>query len=338
MGTLTTSTLRRDELRKDTPLVAAIPSFFTSNYKLAQKSKDFYEGNFRPFINYLRDDLGREPVISDLDADNVEPYLALLLSTPTKKYPKGSPFRTRAAAVSLKRLSNWFAKDGLLTSKDGKSLLRDVQKPAEPEGVRQALSDDEVDAIFTAAGQSGARDYCLVFFAIGTGLRLNELRELRIADLNFTDNTVTVRADTSKFKRPRVVTFHPEVAKELDHFLRKRVVIRDEDPLFATDQNEFFTIDGFPKIFARLARASGVRRFCAHLCRHTWATRFQGNLLKLKRQGGWKKMEMLGRYDHADEIEDAITETTNPLARKPRVAGRYAKMNASSITRIKRVG
>lgn len=332
MSTLTTAhVLRRAELRRDTLLVDAIQSFWTSNYRIAKKTREFYEGNFRAFVLYADRQLGRPPVISDLEPGLVEPYLGLLARAPTAKYPEGSPFRTRAAATSLKRLSNWLAKDGLLTDRAGNSLLRSVQKPNEPEGVRQPLTDDELDSVMIAAGRSGERDYTLIVFGLGTGLRLSELRLLRVGDVLFEDHQVRIRAETSKFKRPRTVDYHPEVAKEIDRYLRTRPILREEMPMFPNQDGAHFTDDGFQKLFQRLAKKSGVRRFSAHLLRHTWATRFGGNLLKLKRQGGWRRMDMVIRYDHADDITDPDVELTNPLARKQTVGGRYTKAVAADI-------
>ena len=73
------------------------------------------------------------------------------------------------------------------------------------------------------------------------------------------------------------------------------------DPLFPTHEGRQFEYSGFAKLFQRIGDRAGVGRFSAHLLRHTWATRFMGNggdLLTLKRQGGWSESEMVERYRH----------------------------------------
>jgi integrase/recombinase XerD len=138
-----------------------------------------------------------------------------------------------------------------------------------------------------------------------------------VGDLNLEDCQVTVRAETSKVKRSRVVDFHVAVAREMDRYLRGRYNVNDADPLFPTDEDKFFTIDGFGKLFSRIARRSGVRRFHAHLLRHTWATNWMkqpgADLLSLQRQGGWKRLEMVERYSHAIPIKDR-SSLPNPMA------------------------
>jgi len=312
MSTLTTRILRRTELRRETPLSNVIESFFIHN-GMAAKTKEFYRGNFNAYAAWVKDRLDEEPTLADLDADYVSAYLRELETKPTARYPEGSPFRARAACTSLKRLAHWLVEENVLTE----SPLDRVRKTTEPEGVRQPLTDQELETIRFAAGPSGTRDHALVVFLAATGLRLNEARELRVADLNLSQGQVTVRAMTSKVRRSRTVDFHGAVAKELDRYLRKRQNLSPEAPLFPTDEGAFFkSTESFGKVFARIADESGIRRFHAHLLRHTWATNWMkqpgGDLLTLMRQGGWKRLQMVERYSHAIPVKDR-SALPNPL-------------------------
>ncbi len=93
------------------------------------------------------------------------------------------------------------------------------------------------------------------------------------------------------------------MVRELDRYLRTRPTTYADAPLFPTDQGRFFTMDGFPKVLDRIAERSGVKRFQGHLLRHTWATRFPGDLLELKRQGGWLRWEQVERYRHRKPLD-----------------------------------
>lgn len=145
----------------------------------------------------------------------------------------------------------------------------------------------------------------------------NELREARTGDLDLARGCFTVRPETSKFGRERVVNFHPAVGRELDRYLREsRMAANAEAPLFPTRTGEPFDVDGFAKLFARLRERSGIRTFSAHILRHTWATNFMSvpgaNLLELKRQGGWERWEMVERYSHRVPVRDRLA-LPNPL-------------------------
>jgi site-specific recombinase XerD len=300
-------------LRSDTPLPKVIESFFIHN-GMAAKTKEFYRGNFNAYVAWLKERIDEEPTLADLDGDYVSAYLRELETKPTAKYPEGSPFRTRGACTSLKRLAHWLVEESVLTE----SPLDRIKKATEPEGVRQPLTDQELETIRFAAGRSGTRDHALVVFLASTGLRLNEARELRVADLNLDECQVTVRAMTSKVRRGRTVDFHTAVAREMDRYLRKRQNVSAEAPLFPTDEGAFFkSTESFGKVFARIAEESGVRRFHAHLLRHTWATNWMkhpgADLLTLMRQGGWKRLQMVERYSHAIPVKDRAA-LPNPMA------------------------
>ncbi len=297
-------------MHSDTPLLTALESFVVSNYDLAPKTKAFYRQNITAFAKFVSEKLGREAVISDLQKDYVEHYLAQVRNEPTAKYPTGSVFRLDAAAKSLKRLSSWFAEVGIQADKLGFSLLRSVRNAKVPDNVRAALTEEEMDAILSAYRQ-GTVEYTVILLMLGTGLRFNEAREMRVGDIDFGNGLLTVRPEISKSNELRTVDIHDAVLKELDRYLRQRDVRKAEQPLFLTDEGKPFSEDGFDKLFRRIRRESGVSHFHAHLARHTWATRFKGDILELKRQGGWKDWKQVERYRHGQRT--ARENLVNPL-------------------------
>src|SRR5439155_15360937 len=98
MSTLTARIPRRTQLRKETPFAQVLESFFIHN-GMAPKTKDFYRGNFNAMASGS-DRASNEPTLADLNADYVSAFLRDLEVTPTKRYPQGSPFRSRAACKS----------------------------------------------------------------------------------------------------------------------------------------------------------------------------------------------------------------------------------------------
>jgi integrase len=329
MRTFTAQILRRDQLRSDTPLASAVESFFRSCYDLSDKSREFYRTHFNGYMRFVWEQMGTaDPAIKDLCREYVDAYLERLSKSPTKKYPKGSPFRARAAAVSLKRLANWLAQDGIHSDVHGGSVLKPVRKPKLPEDVRQPLTLDELDQVAMSAGKPGERDYALITFAAATGLRFNELRMALVGDLDFRAGLHTVRAEVSKVDRSRTVDVHDAVLREVDRYLRSRPGLTPDSPLFPTDEGEQFEPDGLDKVFRRIRKRSGLRRFHVHLLRHTWATNFNGDLLELKRQGGWKEWKQVERYRHGQRPDRK--SLFNPLDTGRRKMLAFRKFRASA--------
>ena len=235
----------------------------------------------------------------------VDAFLKRRRSIPTLKYRGGSPFAVRAAAVTLKRFGSYLAIDRILADVGGISVLRHVKRDKVDDDVRRPLSDAEMASAINGASRLGGvpRAVCVLGFA--SGLRLNELREARVGDL--------------------------------DRYLRDRSTNRESDaPLFPTHTIEEFTEDGFAKLFQRIHHASGLRTFSAHLMRHTWATNFMrvpgASFLELKRQGRWRRWEQVERYSHAVPHHDRKT-LPNPLQKTA-----FVQLPSARVSRLSRIG
>jgi integrase len=319
------------------PLRDVIESFFRANYDLSNKTERWYRQNLRDFAAFIERSRGREPRLSDLDKAMADAFLKARSSIPTPSYPKGSPFATRAAAVTIKRFANFLAQDGILTDALGLFVLKHVKRGKVDDDVRQPLSDDQVARVIASATAIGPVARATVILGLGSGLRLNELREARVGDLDLTRGEFNVRPETSKFGKGRTVSLHPDVVRDLERYLRDRGTSRNPDaPLFPTRTSEQYTIDGFGKLFERIRGRSGLRDFSAHLLRHTWATNFMrvpgASLLELKRQGGWQRWEQVERYSHAVPVHDrrAMPNPLQKTAFGQQPSARVSRLSAAS--------
>ncbi len=323
--------------RKDAPLRGLVESFLRANYDLAPKTARFYRQNLEAFIGFTEQTSGAAATLRELTKEQVDAYLMWRMERPTRRYPKGSPFATRAACVTLKVFANWLAREGILADKGGASVLRYVRRTKIDDDVRQPLTANEEDQLLAAATRLGPVTRALVILGLGSGLRLNELREVRVSDLDLDRRELTVRSETSKSGRSRVVYLHPAVVRELDRYLRDRGSGREPDaPLFPTRTGSQFTPWGFAKVFQRLRRESGIRQFSAHLLRHTWATNYMRqpgtSVLELQRQGGWRDLGMVARYSHAVPPRD-LQALPNPLARSEKSA--FSQLPSRGVSRLR---
>ena len=114
--TFTSRILRRDEMRKDAPLAAAIESFFNRRHDIRPKTEEFYRQRLSEYVKWSATQLGRDPIVSDVEPYLVDAFLQELTTRPTRKYPRGSPYVTRAATVTLKVFAKWLSEDEILRS------------------------------------------------------------------------------------------------------------------------------------------------------------------------------------------------------------------------------
>ena len=149
-------------------------------------------------------------------------------------------------------------------------------------------SHDELRRLFEAIDKRARRSpkldrktfRTLLLLLYGAGLRVGEARRLRIVDVDFSEDVLTVHR--SKFYKTRLVPVGPQLAKAL----REYANIRTLRPLPQRQESTFLAYrDGTPlkktstqAAFARLRVAAGIQGTdnsilspCMHSLRHTFA-------------------------------------------------------------------
>jgi site-specific recombinase XerD len=134
---------------------------------------------------------------------------------------------------------------------------------------------------------------------IDTGLRIEELINLRLEDLRMKEGWLKVMG---KGKKERIVPIGSNAQKALQRYLfryRPKAFYRDIDNVFLTLSGTPLSTNSMKLMFSRLAFRSGVHRLHAHLCRHTFATRFLingGDVFSLQQILGHSSLEMVRHY------------------------------------------
>ena len=286
----------------NTPLDSVIQSYLLYCQHLKPRTRQGYAQQLGAFTKWLRGN-DYEAVLGDVEASVVNQYVM--------ERQRVSPFTARAASSNLKAFGSWLARVGIRHDR-GRSVLAEVRSPRVPQDVRRPLSDAEVEVILRTAKETRypERDTALVLTALDCGLRLNELRELQIQDVDLVELSLTVRAETSKSNRTRQVRIGRETARSLDRYIKD---FRDEHPstcqtVFLGSNGLTMSVGGIGQVFQRIRKRSGIRHFMAHVCRHTWATNYRrrdcGDLYDLKYEGGWSDLKMVGRYAHQGPLAE----------------------------------
>jgi integrase/recombinase XerD len=145
---------------------------------------------------------------------------------------------------------------------------------------------------------TGVRDYTIMMLFLETGIRVNELTGLTLADLRWEDNLICIR--NAKSYRERLVP----IQKEMKNQLKKYVAIRgyvESDALFVTIDGTSLTRRGIQNRIEKygiLADIKGVRCSC-HTFRHTFAklsVQQGANIFELQAILGHTSMEIVKTY------------------------------------------
>ena len=141
---------------------------------------------------------------------------------------------------------------------------------------------------------SGLRNYTFMLAMLDTGIRPNELLQIRMNDINLEECQLIVREEYSKTRTMRVLPFSPLVAQ----YIRKLINARhpdwsDDTPIFCSFSGNPMSSHNFQEQFKQYSEKLGVNITPYHL-RHVFALLFirnGGSPFTLQKMLGHTKMQ-----------------------------------------------
>lgn len=194
-----------------------------------------------------------------------------------------NPFKFVNYLKKSKKLPNYFKYDEFLTMLD-------------------VTGDDEF----------GIRNRLILEMLFATGLRVSELSNIKLFDLDVSNNEIRVLGKGSK---ERIVFFNDEAKKVLINYLNDvRVVLLDgkcNDYLFLNHLGNQLTDRGIRLIIDNIVKKSCIKsKVSPHVFRHTFATMLLSegcNIKSVKDLLGHSSLSTTGIYTHLtnDEVRNA---------------------------------
>lgn len=183
--------------------------------------------------------------------------------------------RTRNAPSSVlgyfkcaNRFFNWMVEQGIL----GESPMAKMKPPKTPKKVIQPFEEDHIKRLLAMCDDGtfiGERNKAIILTFLDTGLRLSELTNIKLNDIDFDTETIKVMG---KGARERVVGITKKTQKAILTYLLQR---DDKYPcLWLSEERRPLTGNGIYQVISELGkRAELVDVRCSpHTFRHTFAT------------------------------------------------------------------
>jgi integrase/recombinase XerD len=157
-----------------------------------------------------------------------------------------------------------------------------IAMPKVGRSLPRSLTEEEVEALLAAPAVSdplGHRDRTMLEVLYATGLRVSELVNLTLAQVNLNQGVLRI---VGKGDRERLIPLGEEAVQWVHQFLQgPRVEIlleRQTDYLFPTRRGDRMTRQAFWHIIKRYARKAGVQKeLSPHTLRHAFATHLLNN-------------------------------------------------------------
>jgi len=217
---------------------------------------------YRRDLCQFRDWLKKE--FLQVDSALIGNYLATLRK-------KGNKSRTLNRKLSVVRM---FYKFLYTEGKIDHNPVEGVSSPRLGRKIPSFLSEKEVEALLEAPSvdeEYGSRDRAILEVVYGAGLRISELVNLNLTDLNLKGGWVKVLGKGSK---ERIVPLGREACRWVRIYLRKRrIETTDKLSLFCNRYGKRLSRQACWKITKKYSQKSGItKKISPHTLRHSFAT------------------------------------------------------------------
>jgi site-specific recombinase XerD len=261
-----------------------------------------YIDDVRQFISWLATvsvSADEPQTITRLDINKFLGHLANKATTGKTRYRK---------VVALKKFFAFLKENRIIKNNPADTVIPPLKEKRLP----HVLKKNEYKALLFEA-EKNPRDYAIIQTILQTGLRISEVTNLTIGDIDLTNKTLTVRQ--GKGKVDRVIDLPDIAVVALSAYLKVRGEGSDEKVFLSRNRKGMYVTTVRLAVHKYLKKA-GISKGAVHTLRHTFGTYKSLNGVPPKiLQGimGHKKLESTLLYVHLVDTEIRAYQRNTPL-------------------------
>ncbi len=291
-------------------------NFLRTQKNLSEHTAKSYRSDLKHFLQYAQEAQLAGP--EDVDLKNIRNYLSQLYET---GYARSTISRRLATLRSFFRYL-------CQVDKIENNPLIMVRTPKQTKHLPQFLYHDEVEELLDDSVKKKKleiRDYAMLELFYSSGIRIGEVVQINIGDVDFDGCSLRVRG---KGQKERLVPFGNSAEKALQRYLKiarpqichKKTGLT-EDPLFVNWRGERLTTRGVYGIINKyLKNIAPTRNLSPHSLRHTFATHLLeggADLRSVQELLGHSRMSSTQIYTHiTGKRIKAVYEKAHPRAKE----------------------
>jgi len=258
-----------------------------------------YLADLRAFARWFAERHGEGVSLTLLTSEDVRAYCRYLLDE-----EKRAPSTINRRLQAVRKFCRFAVENGLMAENPAAevALLRETTPPL------PTLSQAEVAALLEAArrrrGSTAPRDYAIIRLLLDTGLRVGELVDLRLDDVDLELGFVMVgqsAADGGRF-----ISLSQETCDALRDYLQVRPFVPAVDHLFLSREGNPISIRTVQRLIRLYGQLAGLEGVSAHTLRNTFAQTLWQNtrdVTTLAQALGHRSLNTTARYVTAFENE-----------------------------------
>ncbi len=272
-----------------------------------------YRNDLTNFLNFLYK-------LNVFNLNEIDYFLLreYLVELHKKKYSARSVNR---ALSTLRSFFNFLQNEGYI--KENPLFLINYQKVGKRLPVY--LHSEEIEELLNVPNKNtplGFRNFLIIEILYSTGIRVSELINIKIKDINFEDMVIKIFGKGSKERYALFgVVLKNAILKYLKYFRMELLQNKTNDYLLLNKNGNQLTDRGIRLIIDNIVKRSGIKKnISPHTIRHTFATHMLNNGADLKivqELLGHSNLSTTQIYTHVSNIYlKKIYEETHPRALK----------------------
>ena len=236
-------------------------NYLSSEKRFSVHTITSYSNDINQFFLFLSKEYKITSELSEVNFQIVRSWIASLLE-------KGvTPRSVNRKISTLKTYFKFLIREGVIQQ----SPMLKVVAPKSKKRLPLFVEEDQIESLLNGVefddGFIGERDKLIIELFYVTGIRLSELINIKISDLNFDNNLVKV---LGKRNKERLIPLSTRIVKELQFFIENYKI-----------DNYLFTNLGGTKVYTKLVyrvvnkyigKISSINKKSPHILRHTFAT------------------------------------------------------------------
>lgn len=262
---------------------------------LTVKTIEAYSHDLGKFSEFAEEEIGKSWEWGDVDQYSVKSFLQSLADRGNAAVSRGRKLAT------LKSFFKYLTSQGTVKTDPTATIKMPKTQQKEP----SYLTEQEYKRLLRTVQKNATkyfkpRDTAIITMFLGMGLRLSELVELDVGNINFDDGTIKV---TRKGNHERILPANDEVMITLNRYLKTRENATTQEPLFLSKRNQRIDNGSVWHLVKKYLEQAQIEKdkLSPHTLRHTFATILlkQGeNILTIKELLSHKNLRTTERYLH----------------------------------------
>jgi len=241
-----------------------------------------YQNDLKQFLNFLfnlyKDSSALFPEefvfdIKSVTKRDIKAFISDLLLAEKIDIKKVKKYNTKSISRKISTLKSFFKylkKRKYIDSNPASVLIF----PKRPKNLPHFVTESEMDKLLEGAKSSelGIMEKAILELFYSTGIRLSELINLKIVNVNFHNKTIKVLGKGSK---ERIIPYGEKANKALKNYLEIRNICNTKnlDNFFVTNKgNKLYPVQVQRLVNKNLSGVSEIKKKSPHVLRHTFAT------------------------------------------------------------------